>query len=214
MASNSTDPGYIDKMKGAEMKPIEARKEKDMKYYLIVQSPVGDLTLVAYDGALTGVYFAGRDPINAAKGWTRDARHPVLREAAKQLREYFAGKRKSFALPLRLAGTDFQQRVWREIARIPYGQTVSYSALAERAGAPRAVRAAGTSTGRNPAAIVVPCHRIMGKNGDLCGFGGGLERKVYLLKLENPDMSLDDEARKKTAPRKKRKERRLDAAVK
>ena len=109
-------------------------------------------------------------------------------------------------MPLRLAGTDFQRRVWGEIARIPYGETVSYSALAERAGAPLAVRAAGTSTGRNPAAIVVPCHRVMGKNGDLCGFGGGLERKRYLLKLENPDTSLGNKpkkqaARTKNAPR-------------
>ena len=189
------------------MKRIETKKEKDMQYYSIVQSPVGDLTLVADNGALTGVYFAGRDRIpGASKRWTRDARHPVLREAAKQLREYFAGKRKSFSLPLRLAGTDFQRRVWREIARIPYGETVSYSALAERAGAPLAVRAAGTSTGRNPAAIVVPCHRVMGKNGDLCGFGGGLERKRYLLKLENPDTSLGNKpkkqaARTKNAPR-------------
>src|ERR1051325_2484980 len=136
----------------------------------------------------------------------KPGRRPVLREAAKQLREYFAGKRKSFSLPLRLAGTDFQRRVWGEIARIPYGETVSYSALAQRAGAPLAVRAAGTSTGRNPAAIVVPCHRVMGKNGDLCGFGGGLERKRYLLKLENPDTSLGNKpkkqaARTKNAPR-------------
>ena len=207
MASNPPDPGYIWMMKGAEMKRIETKKEKDMQYYSIVQSPVGDLTLVADNGALTGVYFAGRDRIpGASKRWTRDARPPVLREAAKQLREYFAGKRKSFSLPLRLAGTDFQRRVWREIARIPYGETVSYSALAERAGAPLAVRAAGTSTGRNPAAIVVPCHRVMGKNGDLCGFGGGLERKRYLLKLENPDTSLGNKpkkqaARTKNAPR-------------
>jgi methylated-DNA-[protein]-cysteine S-methyltransferase len=198
-------------MKGAEMKRIEARKEKDMQYYSIVQSPVGDLTLVAADGALTGVYFAGRERIpGAGKRLTRDARHPVLREAAKQLREYFAGKRKSFSLPLNLAGTDFQRSVWREIACIPYGETVSYSALAERAGAPMAVRAAGTSTGRNPAAIVVPCHRVMGKNGDLCGFGGGLDRKRFLLQLENPDMSRGDKA-----PRRKiSKQRRLDTAVK
>ncbi len=209
MASNSADPGYIEKMKGAEMKRIEARKQKDMQYYSIVQSPVGDLTLVADDGALTGVYFAGRDRLPAASSsWTRDARHPVLREAAKQLREYFAGKRKSFSLPLRLAGTDFQRSVWREIARIPYGETVSYSDLAERAGAPLAIRAAGTSTGRNPAAIVVPCHRVMGKNGDLCGFGGGLDRKRFLLKLESPHKSRSDKA----PLQKMRKERRLDTA--
>jgi methylated-DNA-[protein]-cysteine S-methyltransferase len=213
MASNPRVLRYIWMMKGAEMIRREKAKRNDRNYYAVIESPVGDLTLVADADALTGVYFAGRDPIPGA-GWARDAHHPVLRQAAEQLREYFAGKRKTFSLPLRLVGTDFQRSVWREIARIPYGETVSYSTLAERAGAPLAVRAAGTSTGRNPAAIVVPCHRVMGKNGDLCGFGGGLERKRYLLKLENPDMSLGDKAKKKAPPRKKRKERRLDASVK
>ena len=89
--------------------------------------------------------------------------HPVLRQAAKQLQEYFAGKRRNFSLPLRLAGTDFQRRVWREIALIPYGETINYGELAKRAGAPQAIRAAGTNTGRNPLSIIIPCHRVDGK---------------------------------------------------
>ena len=90
--------------------------------------------------------------------WALNPQHPVLQQAAKQLGEYFAGKRESFSLPLRLAGTDFQQKVWREIALIPFGKTVGYSDLAKRAGAPQAIRAAGTRTGRNPVSIIIPCH--------------------------------------------------------
>src|SRR5258706_10603321 len=155
--------------------------------YSIFESPAGNLMLVADGSALTGVYFVGRDHMPAARsGWTPNGQHPVLQEAEKQLREYFMGKRKSFSVPLRLAGTDFQKRVWREIALIPYGETLSYSELAKRAGAPRAVRAAGTSTGRNPVSIIIPCHRVVGKNGSMCGFAGGLDKKRHLLELESP----------------------------
>ena len=153
--------------------------------YSIIKSPIDDLMLVADASALTGVYFAGYDhtPV-ASNRWTLNAQHPVLRQAAKQLQEYFAGKRKSFSLPLRLDGTDFQKRVWREIALIPYAETITYSDLAKRVGAPEAIRAAGTSTGRNPVSIIIPCHRVMGKNGAMRGYAGGLERKRYLLELE------------------------------
>jgi methylated-DNA-[protein]-cysteine S-methyltransferase len=171
------------------MKHTKTTKENSMNHYAIIKSPIGDLMLVADDSALTGVYFAGCDHIPAAsKRWTLNARHPVLRQAAKQLQEYFTGKRRSFSLPLRPAGTDFQENVWREIARIPYGETLSYSDLAKRAGAPEAIRAAGTTTGRNPVSIIIPCHRVVGKNGALCGFAGGLERKRHLLGLENPNV--------------------------
>jgi methylated-DNA-[protein]-cysteine S-methyltransferase len=157
-----------------------------MNYYSIIKSPIDDLMLVADDWALTGLYFVGCDHIPAAsKHWKRDARHPILLQATKQLSEYFAGKRTEFTLPLRLDGTEFQRSVWQEIALIPYGETISYSDLAERAGAPQAIRAAGTTTGRNPIAIIVPCHRVMGKNGALCGFAGGLEKKRHLLALES-----------------------------
>jgi methylated-DNA-[protein]-cysteine S-methyltransferase len=158
------------------------------RYYSIINSPVGSLILVADDSALTGLYFADRDHVPAAsRDWIRDARHPVLRQAAGQIHEYFAGKRMSFSLPLRLAGTGFQEKVWRQIALIPHGKTITYSDLARRVGAPAAIRAAGTSTGRNPLSIIIPCHRVVGKNGSLRGFAGGLERKQRLLKLENPE---------------------------
>ena len=159
-----------------------------MNYYSITKSPVHDLMLVADDSALIGLYFAGCDHIPAASNrWKRHAKHPVLQQAEKQLQEYFAGERTEFSLPLRLTGTDFQQRVWREIALIPYGETITYSDLAKRAGAPQAIRAAGTNTGRNPVSIIIPCHRVVGKNGSLHGFAGGLERKRHLLELENSD---------------------------
>ncbi|HSY17385.1 MAG TPA: methylated-DNA--[protein]-cysteine S-methyltransferase [Candidatus Acidoferrales bacterium] len=153
--------------------------------YSVIKSPVGELLLTADDSALTGVYFAGCNHVPAeSKQWTRNPQHPVLQSAAKQLAEYFAGKRTAFSISLHPSGTDFQEKVWREIARIPYGKTVSYSHLAKRAGTPDAVRAAGTATGRNPLSIVIPCHRVVGKNGALCGFAGGLERKQYLHTLE------------------------------
>jgi methylated-DNA-[protein]-cysteine S-methyltransferase len=157
-----------------------------MNYYAIIKSPVDDLLLVADDSALTGVYFGTPKYISAAmKGWTLDPRNPLLQQAEKELEEYFAEKRKVFSLPLRFTATDFQTRVWQEIAIIPFAETISYSELAKRAGAPEAIRAAGTATGRNPISIIVPCHRVMGKNGGMCGFGGGLERKRFLLNLEN-----------------------------
>lgn len=167
------------------MKQTKTTQRDIANHYSIVKSPIGDLMLVADSAALTGVYFAGCDHIPAASSrWTGDGHHPVLEQTAEQLREYFSGKRKDFSLPLRLAGTEFQERVWREIARIPYGQTITYSDLAKRAGAPRAIRAAGTTTGRNPVSIIIPCHRVVGKNGAMCGFAGGLKRKQYLLALE------------------------------
>ena len=154
--------------------------------YSIIKSPINDLMLVAGDSALIGVYFVGRDHLPAAsKKWKLNAQHPVLQQAARQLHEYFVGKRTEFSLPLRLAGTDFQQSVWREIALLPYGETISYSDLAKRASAPQAIRAAGAATGRNPVSIIIPCHRVVGKNGTLGGFAGGLERKRHLLALEN-----------------------------
>ena len=169
------------------MKQTKTRETNSINSYSIIKSPINEIMLVADDSALIGVYFVGRDHLPAtSKQWKHNAQHPVLQQAARQLQEYFAGKRTEFSLPLRLAGTDFQQSVWREIALLPYGETISYSELAKRAGAPRAIRAAGTATGRNPVAIIIPCHRVVGKNGTLGGFGGGLERKRHLLGLEHP----------------------------
>lgn len=122
------------------------------------------------------------------------ADHPVLREAARQLRAYFAGKLRRFDLPLDLRGTPFQQRVWSELLRIPFGETRSYGELARAIGNPNASRAVGAANGRNPIAIVVPCHRVIGSDGGLCGFGGGLDYKRRLLDLErdavNPPLFL------------------------
>lgn len=163
-----------------------SRTEESAWNYSILESPIGDLMLVADDSALTGLYFVGCDHVPAAsQHWKVDAQHAVFRQAARQLQEYFARKREDFSLPLRLSGTEFQEKIWRQIALIPFGETVSYTDLAERAGAPRAIRAAGTTTGRNPISIIIPCHRIVGKNGSMCGFAGGLEKKQRLLKLEN-----------------------------
>src|ERR1017187_1342677 len=173
-------------MKRINMKQTEKTGENIVNYYSLINSPIGDLMLVADASTLTGLYFVGCNHIPAAsKGWALNAQLPVLRQAAKQLQEYFTGTRDNFSVPLRIAGTDFQEKIWREIAIIPYGETISYSDLAKRAGEPEAIRAAGTNTGRNPVAIIIPCHRVVGKNGGMGGFAGGLERKRLLLKLEN-----------------------------
>jgi methylated-DNA-[protein]-cysteine S-methyltransferase len=156
-----------------------------MTSYCILKQPLGDLLLVANETELIGLYFDGRPHVPAARGaWTFDPRHPVLREAQQQLAEFFVGKRTRFSLPLHFAGTAFQERVWREIARIPYGKTMSYSELARRAGNPRAIRAAGMNTGLNPLSIVIPCHRVIGKDGTITGYAGGLQWKRHLLNLE------------------------------
>ena len=132
-----------------------------------------------------GIYFVGqRYEILIENDWREDGDDPVLTECARQLGEYFEGARREFDLPLAAAGSDFQQRVWREIARIPFGETVSYAELARRAGAPGSARAAGAATGHNPLSVVVPCHRVVGSDGSLTGYAGGLERKTRLLEIE------------------------------
>jgi methylated-DNA-[protein]-cysteine S-methyltransferase len=167
--------------------------EQIMISYNTIKTPMGGLMLVANASELIGLYFIGCDHVPAGQNqWTPDARHPILRQAKEQLEEYFAGKRTEFSLPLRFAGTDFQERVWRQIALIPYGKTLSYADLARKAGKPRAIRAAGTNTGRNPLSIVIPCHRVVGKNGGVGGYAGGLERKRHLLELENPGVKLSN----------------------
>jgi methylated-DNA-[protein]-cysteine S-methyltransferase len=117
-----------------------------------------------------------------AEGAVRDG--DPLREARRQLEEYFAGERREFSLTLEPAGTDFQRRVWQALRGIPYGATMSYGELARRIGNPRAVRAVGLANGANPISIIVPCHRVIGADGSLTGYGGGLERKRFLLALE------------------------------
>ncbi|HEX2086268.1 MAG TPA: methylated-DNA--[protein]-cysteine S-methyltransferase, partial [Solirubrobacteraceae bacterium] len=138
-----------------------------------VDSPIGPLTLTVADGRLTGLRM---------EAGARDAREePALRRAVAQLDAYFAGALTAFDLPLAPAGTAFQRRVWSALCEIPYGETVSYRELAARVGSPSACRAVGHANGRNPLAIVVPCHRVVGADGSLTGFGGGLERKAWLL---------------------------------
>ena len=159
-------------------------------YDILKTSDLGALLLVAADGKLTGIYFHDRKHAPKLQGdWKLDPKNPVLRQTATELREYFDGTRTSFSIQLHYAGTDFQNEIWRQIARIPYGETITYSELAERAGVPRAVRAAGTATGSNPLSIVIPCHRVMGKNGAITGYAGGVERKRHLLELEMKPMN-------------------------
>ena len=150
-----------------------------------IATPQGTLVAVARDAALTGLYFENQKyfpPLDPS--WREEPRWEPLAECARQVHEYFEGSRTVFDLPLAPEGTGFQRRVWKEIARIPYGETVTYSELATRAGAPGSARAAGAATGRNPISIVVPCHRVVGADGSLTGYAGGLERKTRLLEME------------------------------
>ena len=144
-------------------------------------SPIGELLLISDGEALTGIHFDGRHGMAPTPGGEHD---PVIIEAARQLRAYFAGERHSFALPLRPAGTEFEVEVWEELRRIPYGETLSYGELADRVGNPGAARAVGRANACNPIPIVIPCHRVIGADGSLTGFGGGLDTKRRLLDLE------------------------------
>ncbi len=149
------------------------------------ETPQGTLLVTATDKGLAGVYFKGQKHLPKKREWRRDARHPVLRQARRELLEYFAGKRKRFDVALDPHGTPFQRSVWRSIAKVAFGRTITYGELAQRAGHPGSARAAGAATGRNPLGIIVPCHRIVGANGSLTGYAGGLARKRALLELES-----------------------------
>ncbi len=159
-------------------------------YYLKLPSPVGLLTLVANDRGLMAILWETDDPkelrIFSAK---EDENFSILVAAAKQLQEYFAKKRRQFDLPLDLQGTDFQKRVWAALLTIPYGKTASYLDIAKKIHHPKAVRAVGMATGKNPVSIMVPCHRIIGSNGKLTGFAGGLTTKKFLLHLEGNEVN-------------------------
>lgn len=148
-------------------------------------SPVGTLTLVASDKGLAAILWEndrpGRVRLNIIK---QDRKHPVLLETERQLKEYFAGTRKAFKLPLDFHGTDFQKRVWKALLAIPFGETRSYGQIARQVGKPAAMRAVGAANGRNPISIVAPCHRVIGADGKLTGFAGGLDAKARLLALE------------------------------
>ena len=152
-------------------------------YYCYLKTPIGDLLLAGEDEALSLVAFPEgsmrRDP---EPDWIYNEKQ--FADARQQLTEYFAGERKEFNLPLSLAGTEFQLRVLEELRHIPYGETTSYGDIAARIGKPKAMRAVGAANGRNPIPIIVPCHRVIGSSGDLTGFGGGLDAKQALLRLE------------------------------
>ena len=151
--------------------------------HAVMDSPLGPLTLVDDDGALVGLYMSEqRHRPEPAQHGPRD--DDVQPEARAQLSAYLVGTLKQFELPVRLAGTAFQQRVWAALATIPYGATWSYGRLAAEIGQPRASRAVGLANGRNPVGIVVPCHRVVGSSGSLTGYGGGVERKKWLLDHE------------------------------
>ena len=148
-------------------------------------SPVGKLTLVATDDGLSGILWDNDQPRRVPLAVdAEDNHHPVLLEAERQLREYFSGRRKEFALKLDLAGTPFQRKVWKALLTIPFGETRLYGQIAKQIGSPRAVRAVGAANGRNPVSIVAPCHRVIGSTGKLTGFAGGLDIKAQLLALE------------------------------
>ena len=149
-------------------------------------TPLGTMIATAAGGALTGLYFEGGRHVPAiSRTWKEDPAAAPIAECRRQIEQYLEGKRQSFDLPLAPEGTQFQRRVWIEIARIPYGETLTYAQLAARAGAPGSARAAGAATGRNPISIIVPCHRVIASNGSLTGYAGGLERKTKLLEIED-----------------------------
>ena len=155
-----------------------------MNIFCHVDSPIGRLLLTSDGQALTGLFMNLSAKTHSTDGWEEDAAVEPLAQTARQLSEYFAGRRREFDLPLRLQGTVFQKRVWQELTEIPYGTTWSYGQLAKRLGNPNASRAVGLANGQNPISILVPCHRVIGADGSLTGYGGGLERKQWLLTHE------------------------------
>ncbi len=156
-----------------------------MIYYTIFDSPIDPILLTSDGKSLTGLYMQihAHGP-EIGEGWTRDDDAAPFAAVKEQLAAYFAGTLREFDVPLAPAGTAFQRRVWKELETIPYGETLSYGDIARRIGQPTASRAVGLANGRNPISVIVPCHRVIGANGKLVGYGGGLPRKDFLLNLE------------------------------
>jgi methylated-DNA-[protein]-cysteine S-methyltransferase len=151
--------------------------------YTTVDSPIGELLLLGEGDVLHGLYMQeGRKPIRIRPTWQHD--DSAFPEVRKQLAEYFAGERTNFDIPMHLEGSGFQRTVWHALTEIPYGETISYGELARGIGRPDLARAVGTANGQNPIAVIVPCHRVIGSDGKLVGYGGGLENKRRLLELE------------------------------
>jgi methylated-DNA-[protein]-cysteine S-methyltransferase len=153
-------------------------------YTAYFTSPLGDLELTANDEALLSVHFADAQKIIAPHRPATAAQSLILAQTIAELTEYFAGTRQVFTVPCALEGTPFRERVWHELTLIAYGATISYLELAKRLGDPKVIRAAGTANGKNPIAIIVPCHRVIGADGKMVGYGGDIWRKVWLLEHE------------------------------
>jgi methylated-DNA-[protein]-cysteine S-methyltransferase len=161
--------------------------------YTTTPSPLGEVLLGFDDAALLGLWFRGqKDEPTVGEGWVRHDAHPVGVDAVARVARYFDGVVEPFDLPIRLRGTPFQLAVWEALRAIPRGETIAYAELARRVGAPAAVRAVGAAVGRNPVSIFVPCHRVVGSDGSLTGYAGGLPRKTHLLRLER---ALGDDGR-------------------
>lgn len=162
--------------------------------HVVLDSPVGDLTVVAMDGGLAWLYMEVQRyrPSDEEFGLPGDPRDEPFAAVAEQLSAYFAGELTEFDLPLNLQGTPFQLSVWNALQEIPYGETTTYGQIAAELGKPSASRAVGLANGRNPVSVIVPCHRVIGSNGDLTGYGGGLDRKRYLLDMERKARSTAD----------------------
>jgi len=156
-----------------------------MIYFTTVESPVDELLLLSDGECLTGLHMSDSThaPVHADE-WVPGDNLSIFRQVKQELSEYFAGKRFAFTVPLKPKGTDFQMSVWSELVKIPYGLTFNYGQLAEQVGNRNALRAVGLANGRNPIGIIVPCHRVIGANGKLTGYAGGLKRKHHLLTLE------------------------------
>lgn len=160
-----------------------------MSYYSKkMASPIGELTLFASDRGLAAVLWPNELRRIRLLPVTEDPQHPVLLEAERQLNAYFRGELRQFTVPLDFTGTEFQKKVWQALVAIPYGETRSYAEIARTIGHPTAVRAVGAANGRNPISIIAPCHRVIGSNGKLTGFAGGLDAKAFLLAVEKPDL--------------------------
>jgi methylated-DNA-[protein]-cysteine S-methyltransferase len=169
------------------MAPLQSQRF----FFKEIESPVGWLRLFTTETSLAAILWENENPRRVRLGEiVPDDRHPMLLKTERQLKEYFDGQRKRFDLELDFAGTPFQQRVWRALLTIPYGETRSYSGIARQIGDPTAIRAVGAANGRNPISIVVPCHRVLGSNGKLTGFAGGLDAKAFLLALEAPQRDM------------------------
>lgn len=168
--------------------PLGERAEDSPRFHVLFDSPIGPLQLATSNAGITGIYM--HEPTHPPRPedlgiqLASPTEHPILAQCASELEQYFAGQRTVFSVPLDAHGTEFQQRVWDKLVSIPFGQSRSYGELAIQLGDAKLTRAVGTANGRNPISIVVPCHRVIGADGSLTGYAGGLERKLFLLRLE------------------------------